>query len=223
MIKYCLPIIEDSKEKVLTRISENPDYDFYEIWLAYTKDLDTDFVWKISEKFNGKLIFLFRKQNLEKTDLEKDLKEKIIKLLENSDNLLDLDIKDQKEELDFVRENKLGNKLIVSYHNYDKTPELEEIINEIEKFDFSIIKIACFCNEPEDSIKLLQILLKLKRGGKKYIVLGMGDQGKIVRIYGALWGNAMNFAPTNKDERSAPGQITKKQLEEILERIENAG
>lgn len=155
--------------------------------------------------------------------MKKNLQEKIIKLLENSDNLLDLDIKNQKEELDFVRENKLGNKLMVSYHNYDKTPELEGIINEIEKFNFSIIKIACFCNEPEDSIKLLQILLKLKRDNKKYIVLGMGDQGKIVRIYGALWGNEMNFAPTCEVEKSAPGQITKKQLEEIFERIKNAG
>ena len=48
MTKYCLPIIEDNKDKVIAKISENPDYDYYEIWLSYIKDLDTDFVWKIS-------------------------------------------------------------------------------------------------------------------------------------------------------------------------------
>ncbi len=73
MIRYCLPIIKKTKEEVLEMISGNPDYDYYEIWLGYVENLDTDFVWKLSEQFNGNLIFLFRKQNLEKSNLDKEL------------------------------------------------------------------------------------------------------------------------------------------------------
>jgi 3-dehydroquinate dehydratase type I len=226
-IRLCLPIIKESKEEIINMISENPDFDFYEIWLAYVKDLDTDFVWKLSEQFNGKLIFLFRKQNLEKSDLEKELKEKIIKLLENSNNFLDLDISNQKEELDFVKEQKLNNKLVISFHNYKETPrleELEEITKDMDsRFrgnDNVIFKVSTFCKTPEDGIKLLTLLLKLKEQKKKFIVLGMGEEGVIVRIYGALWGNEFNFAPVSEDEKSAPGQITKERLEKILKELD---
>lgn len=216
---YCLPIIKASKEEVLNMISENPGYDYYEIWLSYIKDLDIDFIWKISEQYNGKLIFLFRKQNLEKSDLDSEIKEKIIKLLENSGNYLDLDINDQKEELEFVKKEKLGNKLIVSVHDYERTPVLDGIIEKMDGYKPDIFKIATFCKDPEDAVKLLTLLLQLRRDGKKFIVLGMGDEGKIVRIYGAVWGNEFNFAPTSENEKSADGQLTKDQLEKILEVI----
>lgn len=218
-MKYCLPIIKESKEEILQIISENPDYDFYEIWLSYIKDLDTDFVWKISDRFNGKIVFLFRKQKLEKSNLEKELKEKIIKLLETSENYMDLDINDQQDEVEFIKKEKLSNKLIVSYHNYGATPDVEKIAQDLEKLNPEIIKIATFCKTPEDSLKLLTLLLELKKKDKKYIVLGMGEQGKIVRIYGALWGNEFNFAPVDENSKSADGQMTREKLEQVLEEI----
>lgn len=226
-MKYCLPIIKETKEAVLSTISDNPDYDFYEIWLGYIKDLDTDFVWKLSEQYNGKLIFLFRKQNLEKSDLEKELKEKIIKLLENSDNLLDLDINNQKEELSFIKEHKLNNKLVISFHDYKETPKLEELGKIAADMDSRfrgddnaiIFKVATFCKSSEDGVTLLTLLLRLKEQKKKFIILGMGEEGVIVRIYGALWGNEFNFAPVDKNGKSAPGQLTREKLERILEVI----
>lgn len=222
MIKYCLPIIKENKEDILNEISQNPAYDYYEIWLAYIKDLDTDFVWKISEQFNGKLIFVFRKQNLEKSEIERELREKIIKLLENSENLMDFDINDGSWGLDYTRENKLGNKVITSYHNYKETPEnitLEKLINKMETYKPEIYKFSTLCNTPEDSLKLLTLLLKLKEDKKKFLVFGMGELGKIVRIYGAFWGNEFNFAPKDESGSSAPGQITKNKLEKILEEL----
>lgn len=222
MIKYCLPIIKDNKEDILNEISLNPDYDYYEIWLAYIKDLDIDFIWKLSEQLNGKLILLFRKQNLEKSEIEKDLREKIIKLLENSDNLMDFDINDGSWGLDYIHENKLGNKVIASYHNYEETPNnetLENLIKEMEKYKPEIYKVSTFCKTPEDSLKLLTLLLKLKEDKKKYLVFGMGNLGKIVRIYGALWGNQFNFAPVDENKKSAPGQIIKNKLEKLLEEL----
>jgi 3-dehydroquinate dehydratase type I len=219
MIKYCLPVIKENKEDILNEISQNPEYSYYEIWLAYIKDLDTDFVWKLSEQFKGKLIFVFRKQNLEKSEIEKELREKIIKLLENSENLMDFDINDGSWGLDYIHENKLGNKVIASYHNYKETPEnktLEKLINEMETYKPEIYKFSTLCNTREDSLKLLTLLLKLKKDKKKFLVFGMGELGKIVRIYGALWGNEFNFAPAEESGKSAPGQLVKTKLENIL-------
>jgi 3-dehydroquinate dehydratase I len=225
-LKYCLPVIEESKDRVFEKISEYPDYEFYEIWLSYIKDLDTDFVWKISDTYNGKLIFLFRKKDLEKTSLVKEDREKIIKLIENSGNFLDLDINDQSEDLEYIKKDKLNNKLLVSYHNYKETPdlqELEKLVSNMEEYKPEIFKVACFCKEPEDGVKLLTLLLKIKKENKKFIVTGMGEEGKIVRIYSALWGNEFNFTPADIENESAPGQITRDELQRMIEVIKNGG
>ena len=223
-IKYCLPIIKKSKEEILKLISENPDYDYYEIWLAYVSDLNTDFAWKLSEQFNGKLIFVFRKQNLKKSEIDKDLREKIIKLLENSDNLMDFDISDGSWGLNFIKENNLQNKTIASFHNYKETPDLGEltkVINTMEDYKPEIYKVSTFCKTPEDALKLLNLLFELKNKNKKFIVLGMGAEGAVVRIYGALWGNELNFAPNEESQKSAPGQLTKQKLEEAINFLNN--
>lgn len=225
-VKYCLPIIQNSQEKVLSKISENPGFDFYEIWLSYVKDLDLDFIWKISDQYSGKLLFLFRKKDLEKSDLKKEDREKIVKLLETSGNFLDLDINDQKEDLDFIKKEKLNNKLIVSYHNYENTPGLSDLENFILKMDVyspAIYKFSCFCKDEEDGVKLLTLLVKLKKENKRFLVSGMGKEGRIVRIYSALWGNEFNFAPVDQSGESAPGQIARNELENILEILKNGG
>lgn len=224
MAKYCLPIIKETKEEVLALISENPDYDYYEIWLSYIKDLDMDFIWKLSDQYNGKLVFLFRKQNLEKSEIEKEFREKIIKLLERSENYLDFDINDGSWGLDFVKAEKLNNKIIASFHNYETTPdetELNIVVKDMERYKPEIYKFSTLCKYPQDSLKLLTLLLKLKEDKKKFLVFGMGDEGRMVRIYGALWGNEFNFAPVSEDEKSAPGQMTIIDMEKIINLLDS--
>lgn len=222
-IKYCLPIIKSSKEEVLQEILQNLDsYDFFEVWLDYIEGLDKNFIEILFNKFNDKLILLFRRQNLEKGQLSVDLKREIVNLLNGSENLLDLDIFDQKEDLEFINQNNLNVKKIVSYHNYEQTPaldELQKITEEMDKFNPDILKVSTFCQNKEDSIKLLNLILLLKKGNKKFIVLGMGAEGLITRIFGAFWGNELNFAPIDLKEKSAEGQLTKKQMENILKEV----
>lgn len=222
-IKYCLPIIKSSKEEILQEILQNLNsYDFFEVWLDYIEDLDENFIKILLNKFNNKLVLLFRRQNLEEGKLSVDLRREIIKLLDSSDSLLDLDIFDQKEDLEFINQNNLNVKKIVSYHNYEQTPaldELQKITEEMDKFNPDILKVSIFCQNKEDSIKLLNLILLLKKGNKKFIVLGMGEDGLITRIFGALWGNEFNFAPIDVKEKSAEGQLTKKQLENILKEV----
>lgn len=222
-IKYCLPIIKSSKEEVLQEILQNIDnYDFFEVWLEYIEGLDINFIEILLNKFNDKLILLFRRQNLERGKLSVDLRREIIKLLDSSDSLLDLDIFDQKEDLEFINQSNLRIKKIVSYHNYEQTPtldELQKITEEMDKFNPTILKVSTFCQNKEDGLKLLSLILMLKKNNKKFIVLGMGAERLITRIFGALWGNEFNFAPIDLKEKSAEGQLTKRQLENILKEV----
>lgn len=227
IIKYCLPIIKTTKQEVLQALNTK-GYDFYEVWLDYIKDLDEAFIKNLVKKLKDKLIIVFRRKNLEEMRLSFDERVKIISSLENSNSFLDLDITIQKNELDLIQKKRLKISTIVSYHSYQETPDdgkLKEIVDTMKTYDPAIFKIATNCNSPKDALRLLGLLLAMKgtffpSGTKekniKYIILGMGKFGIITRIFGTLWGNQMIFAPKEKGEQSAPGQLTKKQLQSIF-------
>lgn len=209
-IKYCLPIIKKTKKEVLKAL-ETAGYDFYEIWLDYIKDLDDEFLTQISKSYQGKLIFVFRKINLD-----------TIPLISKFNVFLDLDFLTQYEELEFIKQKNINIKLILSFHNYKETPSLDHLknlINKMKRYNPQIFKISTFCQKEEDALNLLNLLLLLKEQELKYIVLGMGEKGLITRIFGALWGNVISFAPKKLSEKSAPGQLTKRQLGSIFSKI----
>lgn len=209
----------------MREILQNTDnYDFFEVWMDYIENKDENFVRSLINQFGGKIIIVLRRQNLEKIRSGKDTLLKIISILENSQALIDLDIIGQKDKLDYIKNNRLNIRSIVSYHNYQETPvdsKIREIIDTMKMYNPSIYKIATKCNNPKDALRLLGLLLAMKEKNVKGIILGMGKQGIITRIFGALWGNEMIFAPDNIAESSAPGQFTKKQFETIFKVIRN--
>lgn len=219
-MKYCLPIIKKSKEEVLQEILQNMNnYDFFEVWLDYIADIDDAFIKNLKDKLEKKLILVFRRQNLETIKMSRDERLKIISALKNSLSTVDLDISEQKDDLDYIKNEGLKFNTIVSYHNYQETPEdgkLKEIIDTMKQYNPLIFKIATKCNNPKDALRLLGLLLAMRERNVRCIVLGMSELGIITRIFGTLWGNEMIFAPKKTTEASAPGQLTKEQLEKIF-------
>jgi 3-dehydroquinate dehydratase type I len=218
MINYCLPIIKKSKQEVLDTIAKyRNEYAYLEIWLDPIKDIDNAFVDKLLYMLQDKLILLFHRGNKYHTKLSKEQKRKILDLIDGSQSFLDLDIS-EKDALVYVK--KLKIKTIISYHNYKETPvDLAEIIKHMDSFDPSIYKIAVTCNNETDALKLLLLQQNLKSQNKKQIVLGMGEFGTITRVFGTIWGNELIYAPITKEEASAPGQLTKQELENIFKEL----
>lgn len=216
--KYCLPIIKISRKEVLQSLRIK-DYDFYEIWLDYIKDLDEKFINEICKKFQRRLIFVFRRQNLEKIKLDLEKRQKFITLLSRFNVYLDLDFLTQHEELEFLISKAGKIKLILSYHNYKETPKLDflgNLLNKMKRYNPNMYKIATFCQKESDALILLSFILILKEQKLNYIILGMGKNGQATRIIGPLWGNQISFTPKEIKEKSALGQLTKDQLEKIL-------
>jgi 3-dehydroquinate dehydratase type I len=113
--------------------------------------------------------------------------------------------------------------LIASYHNYQETPDtlqLRRIIDIMKPYRPAVYKLSTLCQTEEDALRLLQQLLELKAKGVRAIVSGMGGPGAVTRVFGALWGNEMVFAPLSEEGRSAPGQLTRQQLETIFKELE---
>lgn len=217
---YCLPIIKKTKKEIMALIQKHrEEYQYFEIWIDYIDNFDDIFLQELLFDLQEKLIVVLRRQNLEKIKMPLRKRFDIIALLNNSRAFLDLDISIQKKELAYIKETKVKLKIIISYHNYQETPEdkkLQKVIETMFHYNPTISKIATMCKTEQDSVRLLQILLVLKKQKKHFIILGMGELGIITRIYGTLWGNEIAFAPELTNEASAPGQLTKLEVETIL-------
>ncbi|HEX8932192.1 MAG TPA: type I 3-dehydroquinate dehydratase, partial [Patescibacteria group bacterium] len=185
-------------------------------------DLNEEFINELLELFSNKLIFVLRRINFEKNRLNIKNRLVILSILKNAKVIVDLDIKANKKELDYLKIDKGKISTIISYHNYRYTPNdktLMDVIETIKKYHSKIIKIATFCKNEKDALRLLQIQQALIKKKKTVIILGMGKFGTITRVFGTLWGNAMIFAPKTVNEATAKGQLTKTQLENIFNEL----
>jgi len=220
MNSYCLPIIKFSKSEVLEQIeTHQAAYSYFEVWLDYVRDLDEAFVRELTGRLQGQLVVVFRRQGLEAIHMKLEERLAFLRLFDGTPVLVDLDLDSQEPELDYIRQHKMVIQSVVSYHNYDLTPdgsELRQIVARMEAYAPAVYKVSAMCQTEHDAVRLLGLLLSLKAAGRRYIVLGMGEPGVVTRIFGTLWGNTLVFAPETIAESSAPGQLTRAQLDSIL-------
>ena len=120
---------------------------------------------------------------------------------------------------------KRGCKLIVSYHNYENTPPLEELkalVNRCFTAGADVAKMACQFNCEADAARILSLYDSGHPATEKKIVaIGMGEKGKITRPASLLLGAPFTYASMSTGKETAPGQLTKQTLEDILDCLKN--
>ena len=222
--KFCLPIIKSNRDEVTKTINDNlGSYDYFEVWLDYLETVDEAFVSQLVRLLDDRLMLLFRRQKLETIKMPLKQRLMILDHLDGAKSLVDLDITTQQPELDYISQSGLKLKLLISYHNYKETPNtmrLKSIVDTMKAHQPTVYKLATMCENPGDDLRLLQYLLELKAKNMTAVVVGMGEYGQATRIFGALWGNEMTFAPINSAGQTAPGQLTRSQLEAIFKELE---
>ena len=222
-INYCLPVIADSIQQCRARIAEaEAAYQYFEIWLDYVSDPED--AAELAKDLGDRGIFLFRRLKLEQPRMGVLVRQALIAELAMQSCYIDFDCSTQRDDLDFYSSlAKRNAKLICSYHDYKKTPELAElhqIADSMRRFDPQVFKLACFCNTPEDALRLLELRLQFSKQNIPAIVLGMGEFGMATRIFGTIWGNKMIFAPRYRSQQTAPEQLTRAELEVVFEALQ---
>ncbi|MGV3489352.1 MAG: type I 3-dehydroquinate dehydratase [Tuberibacillus sp.] len=112
--------------------------------------------------------------------------------------------------------------VIMSNHDFQKTPSKEEIIARLRQMQVlgaDMPKIAVMPNNVEDVLKLLDAThtMKEKYADRPFITMSMAGTGLISRLAGEVFGSAATFgAGINA---SAPGQIPASELKKVLEII----
>jgi len=104
-----------------------------------------------------------------------------------------------------------GCKVIISYHNFETTPqppELMDIIKNCRASGADIVKIACQVNDSDDSANLMSLYSK----EKNIISFGMGVEGLITRLAAPLLGAEFTYAAADNNSKTGPGQVTVKEM-----------
>lgn len=108
--------------------------------------------------------------------------------------------------------------LVLSYHNFDETPEnLMEIMSEMTTLAPKMVKLAVTPNREQDVLDLMNFTrgFKVLNPEQGFATMSMGKLGRITRMSSVLTGSTWTFACM--DEESAPGQIKLKDMVKIRE------
>jgi 3-dehydroquinate dehydratase / shikimate dehydrogenase len=106
-----------------------------------------------------------------------------------------------------------STKRIVSYHNFDETPEdLDSIYTRLAAQDADIVKIATMANNFSDCIRMLELMT---RATVPTIGLCMGETGVVTRILALKYGAPFTFTAMSSERKAAPGQLPFTQMRDI--------
>ncbi|MGL6298309.1 MAG: type I 3-dehydroquinate dehydratase [Methanobacteriaceae archaeon] len=128
---------------------------------------------------------------------------------------IDIELESGKENIKKIVDT--GVKTIISYHDFEKTPNkefLEDIIKK-EKELGDIAKIATMPKDVFDTVKILNLMENNKNNN--LIAISMGKLGSYTRFISKNYNAPFTFA--SGDLATAPGQIDIKTMKLLLDKL----
>jgi len=184
--KTCISIGEDTPKKIRTKLKVAlKKSDYVEIRLDFLKSEEVPKTLEIIKKDLNKVVCTLRPKT-EGGKFTGNEKERIsiIKLIaEYNPFLLDIEfntLNKNKELFKYLKSTK--TKLLVSWHDFKKTPknaDLKNKIKQMSKFSNNV-KIVSTAKSTDDSTRMLE--LYKNKGKNNLISFAMGDFGRISRI-----------------------------------------
>ncbi|MBL8397875.1 MAG: type I 3-dehydroquinate dehydratase [Candidatus Accumulibacter sp.] len=117
-----------------------------------------------------------------------------------------------------------GVQLIASFHDFQRTPSVEEIVAKFiaaEQAGADIAKVAVMPRTIDDVLTLLNATREGHRRSRLPIIgISMGAYGSLTRLFGWAFGSSMTFAVG--DQASAPGQLPIGELRDALAIVQRA-
>jgi 3-dehydroquinate dehydratase/shikimate dehydrogenase len=109
---------------------------------------------------------------------------------------------------------RFGNtKRIISYHNFQETPEdLNALHSRLANLNADIVKIATMAHGPHDNVRLLRLM---RTARVPTIAICMGEFGQASRILAGKFGAPFTYATFHAERTMAPGQLSYQQMREV--------
>ena len=108
--------------------------------------------------------------------------------------------------------------LILSFHDFRATRNLDETLEKMLKVPADFYKIVTTATTLSDNVAMMKFL-QARSGQHALIGLCMGEQGIISRVLSVRAGSAFTFGAVSAEQKTAPGQVSAADLRNIY-RIE---
>ena len=215
--KTCVSIGEKNPKKLKNVLKKALlKSDFAEIRFDYLKKADIPIVLEDIKKSLSRCVCTLRPRSEGGVFIGKEDERRLILRLiaEYNPFLLDVEfnaIQKDKKLASYLRKTKC--KLLISWHDFKKTPnesQLRSKFNKMAKFS-DIVKIVTVANSVSDASRLLS-LYSIKSENKT-IAFCMGEQGKFSRILCLHLGSPFTYVSLGK--AIAPGQFSLKEIKSL--------
>lgn len=108
---------------------------------------------------------------------------------------------------------KEDTKLILSWHDFDANSPIDRsLLEKAEAHEPDYLKIAKAIADPADLDRLFNLQKELKT---RLIVIGMGDQGKLSRIFYTKFASAWTYLAIDESNKTASGQLSYNEYSEL--------
>jgi len=104
--------------------------------------------------------------------------------------------------------------LILSFHDFRATRNLDETLGKMLKIPADFYKVVSTATTLSDNVAMMKFL-QAQSGKHALIGLCMGEQGIISRVLSVRAGSAFTFAAVSADLKTAPGQVSARDLRSI--------
>lgn len=229
--KICVPVVETTTEKIIQQIQELQNCDLIELRIDFYENIHDlkqvhELLLQVRQQTNLPLLLTYRSLkeggHIQLSDQE------YLSLVQTACQSGCIDIVDIELEsgnmlvyqlVEIAHQNHV--KVLMSYHDFEKTPAVMEMKERLEKMEImgaDICKIAVMPFSYKDVIQLLNTTMEMsQRLTRPLVTMSMGKIGKITRIVGELVGSSITFASVGQS--SAPGQLTLEDMQTLLEVI----
>lgn len=186
-----------------------------ELRLDYFKCRNLQYLKQLRKRFPIPMIFTLRskKEGGHYAHSERDRLQEIFQLLKLKPEFFDLESILSPSFLEQIAFSRTHTKWILSYHhNSYSLINLEECYSSLQKIPADFYKIAVRGTSTLDALKLI---LWAKEKPKNLICISMGVDGYITRILTPFLQNFLNYAFIKKSSKTALGQLSLKECQEI--------
>lgn len=212
----CVPIVSPTLSQALADIAAAREFaDFIELRVDLMVNPDIPALLKAAEK----PCIVTNRTKLEGGQF-KGSEEQRIDLLRQAINAgadyIDIEASTRKDLLQSVLSAKGKTRVILSYHDFTRTPQrLESIYETMCEIPADVVKIITYAMDINDNLAVFDLLKRAGKDGKKLISFCMGEKGEISRILSPLLGGFLTFGSLETGKESAPGQILASVLKNV--------
>ena len=234
----CVPIVGPSMEDILSQVQEavKAKVDLIELrpdmWMKDSHITEegyiptiVNFVEQVCSKY-ADMPVLFTWRTIGEggeTPLRSDNYIKLLQVIVDQDlvQAIDVELFAYTEEIGSIMKqaHQQGIQTIMSYHNFQSTPDLETLYVYAERMVSVGAQVIKFALMPSINDDVLSVLRFTKELTKRYpqlprITMSMGQLGQMTRTCGHVFGNCLTFGTLG--HASAPGQVEVAVLKQLV-------